>query len=117
MKLNYEEIQNDLKGFEFDKILKETFYNSACDYRNLEINIIANEKEFKIKKVSNDLKTFSLELEEKIKEAKGDDMDLSVINQSIETINTNLESIKTQITSIDERVKALEEKQNPAGDV
>lgn len=114
MKLNYEEIKSDLKGFEFDKILKETFYNSACDYRNLDIKINANGTDFKIIKVSNDLKTFCLELEEI---EKGDDMDLSVINQSIETINTNLESIKTQITSINERIRALEEKQNQAGDV
>lgn len=68
MKLNYDEIQSNIKGFEFDKILKETFYNSACDYRNLDIRITINETEYKIKKVSNDLKVFSLELEEK----KGD---------------------------------------------
>lgn len=105
MKLNYDEIQSDLKGFEFDKILKETFYNSVCDYRNLEIKITVDETEYKIKSVSNDLKTFKLDLEEK---------DLSVINQAIGTINTNIESIKTEISNIDERIKALENKEENA---
>ena len=116
MKQVYDEIPSELRGFDFDKILKETFYNATCDYRNLDIKILVEETEAKIIKVSNDLKTLSIEIERK-KEDIMSELDINIlknavvsIQKDLEEVQSDLKAIKENIAISDVKVKTLEEK-------
>ena len=101
MKQIFDEISSELKGFEFDKILKETFYNATCDYRNLDIKIFVEETEAKIIKVSNDLKTLSIEIERK-KEDIMSELDINILKNAVVSIQKDIERIQNDITTIKE---------------
>lgn len=116
MKQVYDEIPSELRGFDFDKILKETFYNATCDYRNLDIKIFVENIEAKIIKVSNDLKTLSIEIERK-KEDIMSELDINIlknavvsIQKDLEGVQNDLKAIKENIATSDAEVKTLAEK-------
>ena len=116
MKQVYDEIPSELRGFDFDKILKETFYNATCDYRNLDIKIFVENIEAKIIKVSNDLKTLSIEIERK-KEDIMSELDINIlknavisIQKDLEEVQNDLKAIKENIANSETAVKTLEEK-------
>lgn len=103
MKQVYDEIPSELRGFDFDKILKETFYNATCDYRNLDIKIFVENIEAKIIKVSNDLKTLSIEIERK-KEDIMSELDINILKNAVISIQKELEDIKSDLTTIKENI-------------
>lgn len=116
MKQVYDEIPSELRGFDFDKILKETFYNATCDYRNLDIKIFVENIEAKIIKVSNDLKTLSIEIERK-KEDIMSELDINILKNAVVSIQKDLEEVQNDLKAIKENiatseaaVKTLEEK-------
>lgn len=99
MKQVYDEIPSELRGFDFDKILKETFYNATCDYRNLDIKIFVENIEAKIIKVSNDLKTLSIEIERK-KEDIMSELDINILKNAVISIQKDLEEVQNDLKAI-----------------
>lgn len=104
MRTEIEEISSDIKGYEFDKILKDTFYNAKCDYRNLDIKIFVEEVEAKIIKVSNDLKTLTINIERK-KEDIMSELDINILKNAVVSIQKDIEEIQNDITTIKESIK------------